>query len=134
MEYLLKDQESKKRKALDSMKVPNLENAKVIYSYLLEFKKAFDRGNHITMKTDLTGQGINVIKQFAEIAGVDAKLKEIPVIDKDIVKFATDSFIIHNSTSCKNGGIVIFTSKKISRDIIEDLRKAGMNPEIIGEV
>jgi hypothetical protein len=30
-----------KRKALDSMKVPNLENAKVIYSYLLEFKKAF---------------------------------------------------------------------------------------------
>ena len=51
-----------KTKALDSMKVPNLENAKVIYSYLLEFKKAFDRENHITMKTDLTGQGINVIK------------------------------------------------------------------------
>jgi len=51
-----------KRKALDSMKVPNLENTKVIYSYLLEFKKAFDRENHITMKTDLTGHGINVIK------------------------------------------------------------------------
>ena len=51
------------------------------------------------MKTDLTGQGINIIKQIAEIAGVDAKLKEIPLIDKDIVKFATDSFIIHNSTS-----------------------------------
>jgi len=50
------------------------------------------------------------------------------------VKFATDSFIIHNSTSCKNGGIVIFTSKKIASDIVEDLRKAGMNPEIIGEV
>jgi len=50
------------------------------------------------------------------------------------VKFATDRFIIHNSTSCKNGGIVIFTSKKIARDIIEDLRKTGMNPEIIGEV
>jgi hypothetical protein len=44
------------------MKVPNLENAKVIYSYLLEFKKAFDRENNITMKTDLTGQGIHVIK------------------------------------------------------------------------
>jgi len=44
------------------MKVPNLENAKVIYSYLLEFKKAFDRENHITMKTDVTGQDINLIK------------------------------------------------------------------------
>ena len=86
------------------------------------------------MKTDLTGQGINVIKQFAEIAGVDAKFKEIPLIDKDIVKFATDSFIIHNFTLCKNGGMVIFTSKKIASDIIEDIRKAGMNPEIIGEV
>jgi len=51
-----------KRKALDSMEVPNLENPKVIYSYLLEFKKAFDRENHITMKTDVTGQSINVIK------------------------------------------------------------------------
>ena len=86
------------------------------------------------MKTDVTGQSINVIKQFEEIAGVDAKLKEIRVIDKDIVKFATDSFIIHNFTSCKNGGTVIFTSKKIVSNIIENLRKAGMNPEIIGEV
>jgi len=50
------------------------------------------------------------------------------------VKFATDSFIIHNYTSCKNGEIVIFTSRKIANDIIGDLRKAGMNPEIIGEV
>jgi len=44
------------------MKIPNLENAKVIYSYLLEFKKASDRENHTNMKTDLTEQGINVIK------------------------------------------------------------------------
>jgi len=50
------------------------------------------------------------------------------------VKFATDSFIIHNSTSCKNGVIVIFTSKKIASYILEDLLKAGMNPEIIVDI
>ncbi|WP_432417913.1 SelD-related putative sulfur metabolism protein [Acidianus brierleyi] len=126
--------EKAKKKALDLMRVPNLGTAKVIYSYLPEFKKVFDRENHITMTTDVTGPGIFVIKEFAEKAGVDVKLEEIPVIDKDIAEFATESFIIPNSTAGTNGGIVIFSSKKIADDIVEDLHKAGMNPKIIGKV
>ena len=116
------------------MRKPNFSTAKVIYNYLPEFGKEFDRDNHITMTTDVTGPGIFVVKEFAEKAGVDVKLEKIPVIDEDIAEFATEGFIIPNSTAGTNGGTVIFCSKKISDEIMEDLQKEGLKPEKIGRV
>ncbi len=126
--------EKVKMKALDMMRTPNLGVAKVIYNYLPEFKKEFDRDNYITMTTDVTGPGIFVIKEFAEKAGVDVKLDDIPVIDREIAEFATESFIIPNSTAGTNGGIVIFCSRRIADNVMEDLRSVGMNPKVIGRV
>ena len=126
--------EELKSKALEIMRRPNVNVAKVIYSYLPEFGKPFDKDSHIAMTTDVTGPGIFVIKEFAEKANVDVELTSIPVIDRDICEFATEDFIIPNSTIGTNGAIVMFVSKKIADYLIEDLRKIGEMPEVIGYV
>lgn len=72
------------------------------------------------------------MKEFAEKANVDVELTNIPVIDRDLYEFATENFIIPNSAIGTNGAIVMFTSKKIANDLIDDLRKAGETPEVVG--
>ena len=126
--------EEVKSKALEIMRKPNIHVAKIIYSCLPEFGKPFDKDSHIAMTTDVTGPGIFVIKEFAEKANVDIELTSIPVIDRDICEFATENFIIPNSTIGTNGAIVMFVSKKIADDLIDELRKAGEMPEVVGYV
>ncbi|GAA5419644.1 SelD-related putative sulfur metabolism protein [Sulfurisphaera tokodaii] len=126
--------EKVKSEALEIMRRPNIHVAKVIYSYLPEFGKSFDEKSHIAMTTDVTGPGIFVIKEFAEKAKVDVELNDIPVIDRDICEFATENFIIPNSTIGTNGAIVMFADKRIADDIMEDLIKVGEKPEIVGYV
>ncbi|AWR97463.1 selenide, water dikinase [Acidianus sulfidivorans JP7] len=126
--------EEAKRKAIEYMKKPNIKTAEIIYNHLPEFGKPFDKDSHIAMTTDVTGPGIFVVKEFAEKANVNVKLYDVPVIDKDISEFATESFIIPNSTAGTNGAIVMFASKKVIDDIAQELSKAGLEPSIIGKV
>lgn len=126
--------EEVKNKALQIMRRPNVHVAKVIYSYLPEFGKPFDKNAHVAMTTDVTGPGIFVIKEFAEKANVDVEIDNIPVIDRDLCEFATENFVIPNSTIGTNGAIVMFVNKRIADELMEDLRKAGETPEIVGRV
>ena len=126
--------EEAKKRALTYMRSPNIEVAKIIYEYLPPFGGAFNEESHIAMTTDVTGPGIFVIKEFAEKAQVDVELFEIPVIDKEIHEFATENFIIPNSTAGTNGAIVIFAHKKVINEIYDELKKKGQEPYIIGKV
>ncbi|WP_405041401.1 SelD-related putative sulfur metabolism protein [Metallosphaera sp.] len=130
---LNKVEEAKKR-ALDYMTKPNFDSAEVIYNHLPEFGGKFDLESHVAMTTDVTGPGIFVVKEFAEKALVDVDLYDVPVIDREISEFATENFIIPNSTAGTNGAIVIFASKKVIDDIAQDLTKRGLEPRIIGRV
>lgn len=121
-----------KAEALRVMARPNLHIAKIIYDHLPEFGRAFSRENHIAMTTDVSGPGIFVIKEFAEKAGVDVELTSIPVIDREICEFATESFIIPNSTIGTNGAIVIFAHKRVADDLLDELERVGERPEVIG--
>ncbi|MEW9491842.1 MAG: SelD-related putative sulfur metabolism protein [Candidatus Aramenus sulfurataquae] len=126
--------EKVKREVISLMRVPNLGPAKVIYNHLPEFGKAFSQEDHIKMTTDVTGPGIFVVKEFAEKAKVDVHLEEIPVFDEDIAEFATENFIIPNSTAGTNGAILVFCSKKIADQVMDELREVGGEPMIIGKV
>jgi selenophosphate synthase len=126
--------EEVKRRAIDYMKKPNIEVAEAIYNRLPEFGRSFDVKNHIAMTTDVTGPGIFVIKEFAEKAGVDIELFEVPVIDNDICEFATENFIIPNSTAGTNGATIIFATRKVTEDLMQELNKKGLEPKVIGKV
>ncbi|MEM0131913.1 MAG: SelD-related putative sulfur metabolism protein, partial [Saccharolobus sp.] len=60
--------EEAKKRALNYMRTPNTEVAKIIYEYLPKFGHEFNQESHISMTTDVTGPGIFVIKEFAEKA------------------------------------------------------------------
>ena len=126
--------EQVKAEALKVMSRPNIHVAKVIYNHLPEFGKSFSKEEHIAMTTDVTGPGIFVIKEFAEKAGVNVELTSIPVIDRDICEFATENFIIPNSTIGTNGAIVMFVNKKVADELLDELEKVGEKPEVIGRV
>jgi len=126
--------ESVKEKALKVMSRPNIHVAKVIYNYLPPYGGEFDEKKHIAMTTDVTGPGIFVIKEFAEKAGVNVELEEIPVIDREICEFATENFIIPNSTIGTNGAIVMFVHKDVAEQLVDDLKSVGEEPMIIGRV
>ncbi|MEM1627587.1 MAG: SelD-related putative sulfur metabolism protein [Sulfolobaceae archaeon] len=130
----MKELEEVKKKAINYMIKPNIGAAKVIYNNLPEFGKEFDPYYHIPITTDVTGPGIFVIKEFAEIAKVNIRINKIPVIDERICEFATENFIIPNSTAGTNGAIVIFAPKKSYDDIMQQLSKNGYEPIEIGEV
>ncbi|AKV75290.1 MULTISPECIES: SelD-related putative sulfur metabolism protein [Metallosphaera] len=126
--------EEAKKRALDYMTKPNFATAKVIYEHLPEFGKEFDPKAHIAMTTDVTGPGIFVIKEFADKASVDVELYNVPVIDREINEFATENFIIPNSTAGTNGAIVMFASRKVIDDVAQSLSRAGLEPSVIGRV
>ncbi|TRM83520.1 selenophosphate synthetase [Sulfolobus sp. A20-N-F6] len=126
--------EEVKKKAINFMRVPNIEVAKIIYEYLPNFGHPFEEESHIAMTTDVTGPGLFVIKEFAQKAQVDVELTEIPVLDPDIHEFATENFIIPNSTAGTNGAIVIFAHKKVIEDLYDELKSKGYEPYIIGKV
>ncbi|QKR01083.1 selenide, water dikinase [Metallosphaera tengchongensis] len=126
--------EEAKKRALDYMTKPNFATAKTIYHHLPEFGKQFDPQSHVAMTTDVTGPGIFVVKEFAEKASADVELYDVPVIDKEISEFATENFIIPNSTAGTNGAIVIFASRKVIDDVAQSLSREGLEPRVIGRV
>ncbi len=126
--------EKVKNEVISLMMLPNLGPAKVIYNHLPEFGRTFSPDDHIKMTTDVTGPGIFVVKEFAEKAKVNVDLEEIPVFDEEIAEFATENFIIPNSTAGTNGAILIFCSRKIADQVMDELRKVGGEPAIIGKV
>jgi len=126
--------EEVKSKALRYMSVPNFATAKAIYEHLPEFGGTFDKDSHVAMTTDVTGPGIFVIKEFADKAKVDVELYDIPVVDRDICEFATENFIIPNSTAGTNGATVLFASRKVIDDVAQRLQRDGLEPRVIGRV
>ncbi|MEJ2778204.1 SelD-related putative sulfur metabolism protein [Stygiolobus sp. RP850M] len=126
--------EEVKIQALRVMSRPNVHVAKIIYNHLPEFGKAFYKEDHIAMTTDVTGPGIFVIKEFAEKAKVNVELDSIPVINRDICEFATENFIIPNSTIGTNGATVMFVNKKVADQLLDELEKVGESPQVIGRV
>ncbi len=126
--------EEAKKRALDYMTKPNFDTAKAIYDHLPKFGEGFDPEAHIAMTTDVTGPGIFVIKEFADKAMVDVELYDVPVIDREISEFATENFIIPNSTAGTNGAIVMFANRKVIDDVAQSLSKVGLEPRVIGRV
>jgi selenophosphate synthase len=61
-------------------------------------------------------------------------VNEVPIIHEDLARFATDEFLVSNSTAAANGCHLIISSEDLAPLILEDLRKHNFNPHIIGFV
>ncbi|AMD30875.1 SelD-related putative sulfur metabolism protein [Acidilobus sp. 7A] len=123
-----------KEQAVNIISTPNAGAAEVIEKYLPRIGESYDPDEHIAATTDVTGPGIYVIKELAQLSGVTIKVDSVPLLFPQVSKFATEHFIMPNATAGTNGGFIIIAPEQVADDIVRDLSSRGYSPSIIGEV
>jgi selenophosphate synthase len=123
-----------KEEIINRMAKPNIEVAKAIEKRSPHLDEEFSPERHIAVTTDVTGPGIYVIKELAELSTASIKIDKIPLLSPELSEFATKNYIIPNATSGTNGATVIIAGKKVIEDIEAELRDRGEEPIRIGRV
>jgi selenophosphate synthase len=123
-----------KSRLIKTMAEPNVEVAKAIESRLPDLGEDFNPRDHIAVTTDVTGPGIYVVKEIAELSNTAIRLTDIPLLEPRISEFATRNFIIPNATAGTNGAIVVVARPEVIEGLEEDLRRRGLQPTVIGYV
>jgi selenophosphate synthase len=126
--------EKTKERAVDYIARPNREAARVISKYLPESREDYRSGEHIVATTDVTGPGIYVVRELAEQMNARIKLYDVPLLFPEYAELAASYFILLNATSGTNGGYVIVAPEQVADDIVRDLKAAGYQPRVFGEV
>ncbi|MFP3144717.1 MAG: AIR synthase-related protein, partial [Caldisphaera sp.] len=123
-----------KEKAFNIISSPNKSMGEVIAKYLPDLNEDFSKEKHIVSATDVTGPGILVIWEQANLTKTHIRLYDFPLLFPEISEFATDNFLMPNATAGTNGGFIIISPEEIYEDIIRDLKYKGYDPYVIGEV
>jgi len=123
-----------KNSIIEWMSRPNIHVAKTIEKRLPQINEDFDPSKHVAATTDVTGPGMYVIKELAELTRSSIRIDRIPLISPELSEFATRNYIIPNATSDTNGAIVIVASPRVIDEIEEELRDRGEEPIRIGRV
>lgn len=130
----LEDLEKLKDDAVARIATPNIGAARVISKYLPDAWEDYDPAEHIAATTDVTGPGVYVIYELAQLSSAKIRLNEVPVLYPDIAEYAAQSYILTNATAGTNGAFVIVAPEEIADDIVKDLRAEGYDARLIGEV
>ncbi len=122
-----------KEEVLSTISKPNLPSAKAIEQFLPSLEEDFDPERHIAVTTDVSGPGIYVIRELAELSNARISLWDVPLTSPELSEFATRNFIIPNGTSGTNGSLVIIASPKVL-DQLEGKLSDQYSPRRIGKV
>ncbi|MEM2301973.1 MAG: SelD-related putative sulfur metabolism protein [Sulfolobales archaeon] len=123
-----------KNRIIDAMARPNIEVARIIEKRLPHLDEDYDPERHIAATTDVTGPGIYVIKELAELSKTSIRIEKIPLLSPELSEFATRNYIIPNATAGTNGAIVIIAKPRVIDEIEGELREKGEEPIRIGRV
>lgn len=123
-----------KNRIVERMARPNIEVAKVIEKRLPHMEEEFSPEDHIAATTDVTGPGIYVVKELAELSGASIRLERVPLLSPELSEFATKNYIIPNATSGTNGAVVIIARPRVLDEVEGELRERGEDPVRIGRV
>ncbi len=123
-----------KDQAVDLMAQPNLVVGRLIQRYCPELGEPFDSGCHIKITGDLSGPGIDIFRELAELAHVNVRLEKIPLHAPRIIQAASEEYLVPNGTSGTNGALAIVASPAVIARVHGELRALGHRPEIIGRI
>ncbi len=130
----LEDLRQAKDDVVEVMKVPNLKIGEVINKHCPNYGESFNVKEHVVCSGDLSGPGILIFKETAELSGADISLDAIPLAYPEYVRFATRNFLLDNGTAGTNGAVAIIAGKEVIEDIYGELQQEGYQPQIIGSV
>lgn len=96
--------------------------------------KGLKKDEHIPLASDISGPGIYIFAEMAERASASIEIDEIPLLSPEISEYAARAFLMANPTAGTNGAFCLITPDSICEDVIDNLKKAGYSPHIIGSV
>src|SRR5581483_6269800 len=102
--------------------------------YCPDFGSAYDKNAHITAVYPVGQRGVFALGSLAELTNSHLAIKELPVRNEEIARFATKEFLVENSTASINGCHVIVGARAVLNMMAEDLKKHNFAPETIGSV
>ena len=130
----LEELEKLKEDSVNKIATPNIEAAIVINKYLPDAGETFNPDEHVVATTDVTGPGIYVVWELAELMNVGIRLHDIPLLYPRIAEYATSTYIIPNATAGTNGAFIVVVPDTIVDEFTRDLKAKGLNPVVFGEV
>ena len=123
-----------KDEAVSYIARPNIGAAEVIAKFLPGYGEEFRRGEHIIATTDVTGPGIMVVYELAELMNAVVELWDVPLLFPEYAQVAASLLLLANATSGTNGGFVIVAPEEIADDVVRELKARGYSPTVFGEV
>ena len=132
--FSLREVEDAKNSVIETMKMPNIKIGKIIHKNSPGFGQPFRKDEHIAETGDVSGPGIYIFKELAELAKVDVKLDQIPLIYPDYVRFASNNYLMDNGTAGTNGAVAIVASDDVVERVKSELAKEGYQPEVMGTI
>jgi len=123
-----------KDEAIKSLSEPHFALGKIVAKYCPDFGSAYDKNAHITAVYPVGQRGVFALGSLAELTNSHLAIKELPVRNEEIARFATKEFLVENSTASINGCHVIVGARAVLNMMAEDLKKHNFAPETIGSV
>jgi selenophosphate synthase len=121
-----------KDEIIKSLTQPRFSLGKIISKYCADFGKEFDTNANIVGVYPVGSDGILALLNLARISKAHIRINELPIIHEELARFATDEFLVSNSTASTNGCHLIISSEELAPLILEDLKKHNFEPQIIG--
>jgi selenophosphate synthase len=121
-----------KDEIIKSLTQPRFSLGKIISKYCADFGKEFDTNANIVGVYPVGSDGILALLNLARISNAHLRINELPIIHEELARFATDEFLVSNSTASTNGCHLIISSEELAPLILEDLKKHNFEPQIIG--
>lgn len=113
---------------------PNLDVGRLIQRLCPAVDAAFDERQHLKATGDLSGPGIDIFRELAEIASRDVVIERLPLVHEELARYASEHFLLPNSTSGTNGAIALVGSAQVIEHTKAALETLGHAPQIIGHV
>ncbi len=123
-----------KNEIIKSLTQPRFSLGKIISKYCADFGNEINIKENITSVYPVGSDGILALVNLSRVSKSHFKVNEVPIKHEELARFATDEFLVSNSTAAMNGCHLIVTSEDLAPLILEDLKKHNFNPQIIGFV
>jgi selenophosphate synthase len=123
-----------KETAIKNLTQPKTLLGKIIMKFLPNYGNKFEPQSHLLVTYPISKNGISSIYEISKIINREIIIDEIPVIDKDIVKFVSKEYLISNPTASTSDTNIILLSKELAPIVTEELNKNKFESKIIGKI
>jgi selenophosphate synthase len=118
--------------ALKNLSEPHFSLGRIISRYCPDFGTKYDKNMHITAVHPVGADGFFAIIRLAELTNSHIVIRELPMENEELNRFATRELLIENSTASSNGCHLIVATKDVTGSVVDDLRRHNFEPTVIG--